>query len=171
MKNMIQALLWLPLPAVAGNLLTYEEALQGALSNNPTLKQSRYFEAQAKNDWVGARGVFDPSFELSGNYAKSTNRGFFQGFPYDSESTNFDWQGGLNGTTPTGTNWSVSGGLNRNLSKFTTLFGGFENEQTQDTYSGSFNGSVTQQLLKGVRLAYNLQNVTLAHDGWQNAQL
>jgi outer membrane protein len=170
-KILLQAVLWLPLPAIAGNLLTYEEALEGTLSNNPTLQQSRYFEAQAKNDWVGERGIFDPSFELSGNYAKSTNRGFFQGFPYDSESTNFDWQGGFTGTTPTGTNWSLSGGLNRNLSTFTTLFGGFENEQTQDTYSGSFNGSVTQQLLKGVRLTYNLQNVTRAHDGWQNAQL
>ena len=170
-KMNLLTLLWMPLPALAGTLLTYEEALEGAVGNNPTLQQSRFFEAQAKNDWVGSRGAFDPSFELSGAYAKSTNRGFFQGFPFDSESTNFNWEGGFNGTAPTGTTWSVSGGLNRNLSTFTTLFGGFENEQTQDTFSGSMNGSVTQQLLKGLRLAYNMQNVTVAHNGWQNAQL
>ena len=157
--------------AVDAEPLTYRASLEAAQQNNPTLEKTRISEAQAESSWKGARAAFDPTLDLSGQSVTSQDRGFFSGFPFDSNSNSFGMDATVRGNTATGTSWSLAGGMDRNLSTFVTTFGGIEDERTQDSYGGNITASVTQQLLKGVRMSYNLQNVTQARRGWEDATL
>ena len=151
--------------------LTYGEAMNAAVDANPALQRAQMEAEASRADWTGATGAYDPDLELGSTWSKSVDRGFFQGFPFDSESTSNDFRTAITGQAPTGTSYALNGSLNRSLSDFTTNFGGFENRQITDTYRGNLNLSVTQQLLRGVRMKFNLQNVTRAKNGWETAEL
>ncbi len=120
---------WMCLFLVVGGAearpLTYSEALTAAVDANPALQRARIAEGQSQTDWKGAWGGYDPTYELGGTWRSSNDRGFFQGFPFESESGMVDMDTSISGTAPTGTTYSASMGLERNQSTFTTNFGGF----------------------------------------------
>jgi outer membrane protein len=157
--------------AFASEPLTYAEVMRGSIDANPSLQRALLAADQSESDLGGATGQYDPNLELGSTWSRSVDRGFFQGFPFDSASTNTDFRTSVSGQVPTGTSYRVDGGLNRSLSDFTSNFGGFESRQITDTYRGNLGVSVTQQLLKGVRLKFNLQNVTRARQTWETAKL
>ena len=167
------ALLVLSAPAwAAPRAVTYEEALTAALDSNPALRRAKLDRDSAKASLRSARGQWDPVLGIDGNWRRSQSKGFFQGFPFDSVSRSWDLGTNVGGTLGTGTNYSLNASMDRNFSSFVTNFGvGASNEQIQDTYTSNLSVSLTQQLLKGLRTSYNLQNVTRARQGLTTADL
>ncbi len=164
--------LLLPGTALAERPLTYGEVLEGAIANNPTVGRADLTRDAAEAAVMGANGVFDPALRLNGNYGRSQSRGFFQGFPFKSNSTSWDIGAGLTQTAPTGTTISAQTTLDRNLSTFTSEFGGLATTETQqDFYTSNANITISQQLLRGLTLSYNMQTVTRAQDSLDIAEL
>lgn len=140
--------------------LTYEQVLTDALLANPRVQRAQLDIDAATMGVRSALGFLDPTAGLDGTWRTSKSRGFFQGFPFTSDSRTWDLGANLSGTLPTGTNYALNAGLDRNFSSFVTDFGiGGMNENIQDAYTSNFNVTLTQQILKGFRVAYNLQNV------------
>lgn len=162
-------LLWVSL--AGARPLAYTEALRQALEANPEVQRAELAARSSQGGLLAARGFIDPTFEVGTAADRSLSKGFFQGFPFESRSRSSNSDLSLTGTTPTGTSYGVTGRLDRNFSNFVTNFGGIEQEQIQDTWSGNLNASLTQQLLKGVRMSYNLQNVTRSQIGLDQAAL
>jgi outer membrane protein len=152
--------------------LTYREALQAALEGNPALRRATLDRSSAAAALLSARGIFDPELGADGTWRQSKSRGFFQGFPFESESRSWDLGANVGGSTATGTRYALNTSLDRNFSSFVTNFGAVgANEQIQDAYTANVNVSVTQQLLRGLRLSWNLQNVTRSRQGLRTAEL
>lgn len=165
MRRLIPIVLLLLLPryAAAERLVTYAEALRAAAEANPTLVSAQLSLEQADAGVRGAKAIYDPNFRLDGTWnPTSKTDGFFQGFAFAQESRGWDLSTGLNGQLGTGTSYSVDGSFNRNISSFTSAFAGPTGESIQDAYSVNMILSLTQQLLRGHRFAYNVQNITLA---------
>ncbi len=164
--------LGLALAQDGGRPITYDEALRTAVENNPTLATARMARQQAEGGVTSSQGQFDPTYTLDGSYRRSTNQGFFQGFPFSSRSEIWNINNQLAGTLGTGTTYALNAGLDRNLSTFITEFvPGQGTEQTQDVFTSNLNVSVTQQLLEGVLYRYNIQNVTRARQQLTTAEL
>lgn len=159
---MIAFLLALMPSAHAEEALTLDAVLEAAVQSNPALVQARFDREAAQAGVLSSQGLFDPSLGVDGSWRSSQSKGFFQGFPFTSQSRSWDLGTDLSQTFATGTTYSLSASMDRNYSSFTTNLGVGENEQIQDTYTSNLSVSVTQQLLEGMRLAYNLRNVTTA---------
>ena len=159
--------------AAEGRPITYEEALRSAVENHPTLAAARLARQQADGGVRTSQGQFDPTYSMDASFRRSTNQGFFQGFPFSSTSETWNVNQALAGTLGTGTSYALNAGLDRNLSTFVTQFvpGQPGAEQIQDVYTSNMNISVTQQLLEGVLYRYNLQNVTRARQQLTTAEL
>jgi outer membrane protein TolC len=157
----------------AERLITYEEALQASLRANPTLASAALSRDSAEASLISSRGLFDPTFALNGGYAFSKTVGFTQGYPFTAESNTWDLRTTLSGNAPTGTTWSLNTGIDRNLSTFATDFGigGAEVDNIQDAYTSNLTLSLSQELLKGHRMAYNMENITLANQRFDQAEL
>ncbi len=159
-------------PERMGRPLTLDDALDSALAANPQLRRARLDRNAAEASLLGARGQFDPTAVIDGNWRRSQQKGFFQGFPFDSESRSWDVGTAIEGTTLTGTTYALNAGLDRNFSSFVTDFGtGGSNESIQDAYTSNLSVSLTQNLLEGLLTSYNLQNVTRARQGLTSAEL
>lgn len=163
--------LTLPVAAQAERPLTYAEALAAAEESNPLLQRARLQIGWNKANLLASRGIFDPSLTVDGRWRASRTRGFFQGFPFQSESNTWDLTTGLGGTTSTGTSYSFNAGIDRNFSEFVTDFGITNETRTQDTYTSNMNFAITQQLLEGSRIRYNLANVTISRKNLSIAEL
>jgi outer membrane protein TolC len=166
--------LWsLSLPAWAEpRALTYEEALTGALESNPSLRRARLDRDAAAASVRTSQGQFDPVLGVDGSWRQSRSKGFFQGFPFDSESKSWNLGTNVRGSIGSGTSYALNAGVDRNFSSFVTNFGGVgSNEQIQDAYTSNLNVSLTQQLLKGFRTSFNIQNITRARQGLTTSEL
>lgn len=174
-RNTLSALLLggllLPELARAERPLTYEEAMAAAVQANPSLTEARLSRDQAEASLLGSRGIFDPSFKANGSWANRDYRGFFQGFPFESETRSWDLGAELSGTAPTGTTYGLTWGLDHERSRYITDFGTGDAETTLEPYVTNLQATVSQQLLKGHRLSYNMQNITKAADGLDQARL
>lgn len=157
--------------ALAARPLTYAEALKAAEQANPELQRARFAVELNQAGLLSARGIFDPNLTIDGRWRASRTRGFFQGFPFQSESNTWDLTTGLGGTTATGTSYAFNAGIDRNFSEFTTDFGIVDESRVQDTYTSNLNFSITQQLLEGSRIRYNLGNVTISRKNLSIAEL
>ncbi len=159
-------------PARAERPLSYADALQGAVANNGTLVTSELARAQSEASLLGAQGQFDPLYSLDASWRQSRNQGFFQGFPFTSDSKTWTVTNSLGGITGTGTSYGLNVSLDRNASEFTTNFGiGGDQVQVQDAFTGNINASVSQEFLRGIRFRYNVQNVTQARQALTSAEL
>ncbi len=155
-----------------GRPITYEEALRTAVENNPTLATARLARLQAEGSVTSAQGQFDPTYTLDGAFRRSTNQGFFQGFPFSSTSETWNLNNQLSGTLGTGTSYALNAGMDRNKSTFVTEFvAGQGTEQVQNVFTSNLSVSLTQQLLEGVLYRYNVQNVTRARQQLTTAEL
>lgn len=165
------ALLLLLATAHAERPLTARECLEAAVQHSPSLVQARLSESEAEASLLGARGTFDPSLAVEGTWSRSNYQGFFQGFPFESESRS--WSGGANlqGSLATGTSYGLKWDLSHERSRYITDFGAGDAETSLEPYRSNLQLTVTQQLLKGHRLAYNLQHITNAQDSLDQAAL
>jgi len=159
-------------PAHAERPVTYNEAIGSAIAHNPTIAAQRFSVEAARGGLLSSRGMFDVSFTSDATWVRGRDKSFFQGLPYDSRSTFWNLGAGLQGTTATGTSYNAELGMNRNNATYLTQFvQDVETESLQDAYRAKLNFSVTQSLLEGHRLSYNLRNVTSAREGLAVAEL
>lgn len=160
--------LLLSLSAHAGEPLTYEDAVERALVSNPALYNAQLQLERTEEDVVGAWGGFDPTFSLSAGWEQSRDVG--PAFPGSllvvrTNRDRWDATATLQARAPTGTSGTLTGSV---LGTYTTnrtddgVVGGFLAPFQRNRVPGSFSLSVTQELLKGVKLSYNLQNVRRA---------
>jgi len=158
--------------AAAERPITYAQALRAAAEANPTLMSAELSLEQADAGIRAAKSIYDPNLRLDGTWnPTSRTDGFFQGFSFEQESRGWDLLTGLSGQFGTGTSYAVDGSFNRNYSSFVSDFAGSSSESIQDAYSANMMFSLTQQLLKGHRFAYNVQNITQAESQRSIAEL
>lgn len=159
--------------AAAEEPLTYEAALSQALAANPELQQSEFNRDQAEASVISSRAIFDPNLSLSTNYSWDRNKSFFQGIPFEMKNRNTMGAISIGGTTATGTSYDLSSSYMRNYGEYQATSEGspFGGTSIQDEYRSALSASVTQQLLKGHRFAYNIQAVEGAQQSLRQAEL
>ena len=148
--------------ASAEQPITYHETLAAAEEANVELAGARLALLQAEGSLLAARGTFDPSLTSTGFWSREFSLGFFE-----SDTRRSGVSSGVAGFAPSGTTYSLSGSFNRTNSVY-ALSG---QDSTQDLYSLGVDVSLTQELLKGHKMAYNLQNVTMAREAATVAEL
>ncbi|MBN2799109.1 MAG: TolC family protein [Deltaproteobacteria bacterium] len=170
MKRLFPLLL---LPTLAlGRPLTYDEAVEAALRANPSVLQAGSSIDMAEAGVLAARGIFDPAFTARSTLTAASREGFFQGFPYTMDSRSWATKVGMQGSTATGTGYSLSSDLSHDRATYLTSFAeGVESESLQEAYTSNFNLSLSQELLRGFRYAYNAQNLTRARRDLDDAAL
>ncbi|MCB9680780.1 MAG: TolC family protein [Alphaproteobacteria bacterium] len=179
---LVLAGLGLSTPALAGRPLGYEEALGLAVERNPTLRAARLTLDQTEADVTAANGQYDPVLRLDGGWNRTSSRQRFGQFPDPFQIDSDGWNLGmdLSGTAPTGTAVTVSGEFAQSLAQVrlddttgdpSLLDGIFGTDQERKSFQPSFRLTVSQELLKGIALGFNLQNVRRAVSGRTLAQL
>ncbi len=172
------ALVLLSLPAMAARPLSYEETLELAARQSPAVRTATLLAEQAGADVTTARGSFDPNLTLGGGWNRDLSRQRFGNFPDPFNLTSDGWNLDLDvsGTLPTGTTASFSAGMSASTvivdvegddSILAALFG----DGVQENYRPTFRLTLSQELLKGVRLRFNLQNVRRAQSSVTLAEL
>jgi len=155
---------WIGIAAAAE--ISYDDALRLAEEANPTLAGARQDLAMAEGGLFAARGVWDPMFTggLGRVYRESEQRDTAFGIYYQTTTTNSYWTSGLAQTLPTGTSWNVN--WENNTNAFQIQLDPNSPFQVEDFASGSsaLTASLSQELLRGHRMAYNLQTVTAAQN-------
>lgn len=161
--------------ALAGTPLSYEDALQQALERNPTLLSTEAGIAQAEGALLAAQGIFDPSLGAGINYSSDVSQNSF----FSGVDQRFQLAGanvGVTGLLPTGTTLGVDFANRRqntaydgNPERIEQLRqGGILNEEYQ--YRSVLSASVTQSILQGFRMAYNLSSVRQARRARDQAE-
>ncbi len=156
--------------ALAAEPLRVEEAQEAALEASAALVGAELRTQAAEEGIRGAIGGFDPLLSLNGGWNRDRNRTFFPGFPdpFFSDSDSWDVGATLSASAPTGTTASVS---TRFASTHTSIraepgssVGSFLDDFEQLSFRPNFSLSLSQDLLRGVKMSFNLQNVRRARD-------
>lgn len=151
--------------------LTYEEALDRALEANPSLLRVGANVDMANASVMASKSQFDPAMTAYGGRQYALDKGLTNGLAYESAGTRWTWGAGFSQNLPTGTSWGLDW-TNYSSRTAYTLFltdeQGVENEFVLG--QTNLNLSVTQQLLKGYRMAYNLQPLRSAENALSQAE-
>jgi len=153
--------------------ITFRDALTEAQKANPSIAQADLGVTSAEEGVLSANGLFDPNLDSNINWSRRKQTGYFQGFPFKSVSQAWDFGVGVSGMAPTGTQYQLETSLDYNYSSYTTQFNPnvSPSESIEDAYTSNTSVSITQPLLRGVTLAWNLHNITLARSGLSVARL
>ena len=137
--------------------LSYEEALQKAVQNNPQIQLALLQQDQARMAVMSAKSIFDPSLNISAGQNTNTREQFFAGLGiFKSEVSGPTYTVGMNSTLPTGTNLSVDWTTSRSVSVFASQE--FEDlEQEISPIDTTLTMTITQSLLQGYKIRYNEQ--------------
>lgn len=145
--------------AGAALALSYEQAIQRAIERNPDLVAAQADQAEAAGVLESSRGVFDPSLTAQGGYSSATGQGTQAGLgSYDYTTRQSSWDAGLNWFAPTGTTFKLDWTGSRNQFKYTLNQAGGVSVEDQP-YETRLSATITQSLLQGDRIAYNLAQV------------
>lgn len=162
---------WLLSVALAGDiqLLTYEDALKATVEANPALQRAALSVAEARASYRSALGQFDPTLAVTGGWDQKKSLQFQAPFPdpFNSQFTSWNLGATLSGTAPTGTTVKLDGRMFEFLQQIEADQGQF----TQKYFQPSFTLGLSQELLKGLRTKFNLQNVRRANEGQSSTQL
>ena len=116
----------------------------------------------AKAGMMSANGVFDPRLQLSAGQNVSTTQQFFAGFGlFNTQVYGPSTTLGFRSTLPSGTSLSLDWTTSRTTSVF-QLAEDSDLEQEISPYDTSLTLTITQNLLQGVLLRYNLSAVRRA---------
>ena len=140
----------------------------GATITAPDLQLAAAQRDAAKGGLLAAQASWDPQLNAGLNRPVSTDKNFSNGFTYKLSSSTVAWNVGLSQMTPTGTSWdlALSGAETSidDLEIFGSTVEGFNNLRM------SSNLSVSQQLLKGWRMSYNMRSVISAESNLSQAE-
>lgn len=169
------------MPAWAARPLSYEEAVDVALQRNPSVRNAVATAEKAGHDVTSANGQYDPVLSLDGGWNRSLSLDRFGNFPDPFAVTSDGWNVNMNlsATAPTGTSATFQAGLAESTATISLQDDGdpsildaiFGDAQEQKSFRPTFRLSLAQELLKGVILGYNLQNVRRAKSGQTLAEL
>lgn len=151
----------LVLPMAHALTLTYGDALERAGVANLDVRDAALDVAAADGAVLAAGATFEPTVSASGAFFSSTNEGAGQFGSYFAETSGWNAAMGINQTFATGTSLDVD--FSSNLNRFLYKLEGQDIEFTDDPqYQSSLAFTVSQALLQGDRLSYNLQAVRSA---------
>ena len=149
--------------------LSYDEAIQLALKNNQTVRSANAELRAADGTVMSAKSIFDPSFTVGYGKNISTTEQFFAGFgTFNTDNIGTSWNAGVNSFLPTGTTFSLEWATNQNSTRYK-----LENapvEQEANPYDTRLSLNITQPLLEGFGINYNLRNFREAKYGQTIAQ-
>lgn len=154
--------------AARAETLSYADALTRALAANPTLLSSGADLDAAEGALLAAKGVFDPSLTGAIGLRSATSEGTAQFGEYSAETNVFYDSAGLSWFSPTGTALSLDWQHDR--SEFRYVIGAFDSELEDAQVSTRLQASVSQALLQGWRMSYNLQGVRQAQQARDAAE-
>ncbi len=145
-------------PAAAAPLqLSYAEALQRAGEKNAMVLSAEIDVKVADGAILAAGATFEPRFTLTGSTFSSTNEGQFQFGDYNSETTGSTVATGIEQALPTGTALGVTYDASQQETIFTVK--DLDQEFGEPAWDTKLAFTLSQSLLQGHRLAYNLQTV------------
>ena len=149
--------------------LTIEEALRLTVTQNPQLQQVDFDIQKAEYSYIAAKGIFDPTFTTTIGRNFSTNQQLMAGVLFDLETEGPSYRFAFQSLLPTGTNIS----MNWNTSRTSTTFK-LENspsEQNFNPFDTKLQFNLTQPLLQGSSMMYNLRFVKEAERSVDIAKL
>jgi len=164
-------LLSLAVAAVAADPLDYEQALAEAVQANVALLGAAADREVAEGAYFSARGVWDPVFTATLGTSLDRREDLYQGALVTSDRIDRFWGFGFSQTLPTGTAWSLDWSNGNAFYNYNFDILGQTVTQDGAEYSSALTLSVTQQVLRGARMAYNLQAVDSALRGVAQAQV
>jgi outer membrane protein TolC len=170
----VGAIGWCTWAASAGaqEPLTLLDVLDRAAVHGAGVEISDAQRARARAAVVAARSAFDPLYQGSLELIPSTRtRGYAGGFLAELETKGWSVEQSVSGATPLGTSYALGVGLARNTQSTTLDIGGVRSVDLYDGFTANLFASVSQELLRGYRLAFNLQNVTRASNALAEADL
>lgn len=155
--------------------LSYEEAQAAALEANPALRTAERSFERAGYDVRAANGSFDPTLNLNGQWGQQAGFARFPGLNDDVAFRSEVWTAtaALDATAPTGTSARFAGVIQGFDQTFLLDNTGdaADEDPVARTFRPEFSVRLSQELLRGIRLATNLQSVRQANDGRTVAEL
>ena len=143
--------------------LTYQDALELAIIQNPQIRDARWNLQSADAAIMSAKAMFDPSLNISAGKNSNTSQQFFAGIgAFNSETYGPTLTIGGRSTLPTGTTLS----LDWTTSRSTSLFTSQEFSEVQQQISPidtTLTMTLTQSLLQGFKSQFNKQQLIQAH--------
>jgi len=156
--------------AAAGSI-SLDAALQEALEHNGALLGASAGVEAAQGQLMAAQGVWDPIAGLEGWYAPMVSEGRSQSALYRLDMSTWGMGTTLSQRLPTGTDLSLNWRATRvpgSSYEFSILDQEFV-ENVPVTYTTELTAALSQSLLEGHRLAYNLQQVQTARNSLDQA--
>jgi outer membrane protein len=150
--------------------LSYERALETALVHNPSLIQAEAGLLSAEGGLVSARGTFDPYLSLGGDHQTSISESFSQLGQVASETSRNGFNTTLSQYLPTGTSLGVDWSVDSSTYLYELLESGMTWEVEDPQRFSTLSASISQSLLQGHRMAYNLQAVHEAQRSLSRAE-
>ena len=149
--------------------LTYDDALARASEAAVGVQVARSEHAAALGALLVARAPFEPTLTLGGSWFSSTDEGQAQFGAYTSETTGFSAQSRLAQAFATGTGVSLEFTADQSDSSF--LLEEFNAEFGEPAWGNKLAIGLSQSLLQGDRLAWNLRGVHAAESAVSAAEL
>lgn len=140
--------------------LTFDEALSRAARGAPSVVGAEADVRSAAGGLLAARATFEPTFSLSGSYFSSAGEGQFQFGDYTSQTTGLNTDAALSLPMATGT--ALGLGFTANQSDTQFQVAELDQEFGNPAWDSKLAFTLSQSLLQGHRLAYNLQGVRAA---------
>jgi len=135
-----------------GSTLTLDDAIRMALSRNRVLRVTSYLRGISRANLLVARGAFDPAIVFNRSTSQSLDEASYT--PPIFETDKLDSYGiGIQGLTPIGTQYLIGGTAYNERFPFNNFANNYQS-------NGGIN--ITQPLLKGFGLGYNLAQVRIA---------
>lgn len=147
--------------------LSYPEALSRALERNPTLKAAGADLEAADGALLASRGVFDPSLTGAIGLNSTTSEGTAEFGAYSAQTRVFYDNATLSWFAPSGTTLAL--GWSHSSEDFTYDVSDF-GEVANGQVATSLRATVTQALLQGWRMSYNLSGVRYAERARDSAE-
>ena len=143
--------------------LSYEDALARAIEHNPALAQAQANQEAAEASITSAKGVWDPQLSTGLSRGWEQELGISQFGPYTQSTNSTRWNVNLGQTLATGTSWNATWFNNSGTTEGTIDLGdlGDQDYRFETGFSQATLG-LSQQILKGHKLAYNLETVRSA---------
>lgn len=141
--------------------LSLQDCFAAALKNNFDVRIERFNPQISQFSLSSAYGGYDPQFTIGGQHQYNDSGAYFDSLGsliVPTENRNNTFNSGLNGLTPWGMTYDLSGNVSQqHLTKslFSTNF-------TGDSSSGSFGVNVTQPLLKNFWINNNRLQILTA---------
>lgn len=164
-------LLSLAITAASAVPLDYEQALAEAVQANVALLGAAADVDMAEGALFSAQGVWDPVLTASLGTSLDRREDLYQGALVVSDRVSRLWGVGISQTLPTGTGWSLDWSNSNGFYNYDFDILGQNVTQSGKEFSTVLSVGVSQQILKGARMNYNLQAVDAARRGVTQAEV